>query len=205
MKIKRTPSRFEKKAKRGFRGYPVGTIAFYGADESRASKVAVGIVLGADEEASAMGRWFSESSDVRYDRAIGDQVAEFLEKHGVRTVVTAGRIIGCPHEEGIDLPGRCRLSDVPLLGEPRPMDRRRAPRAVTRSGGWHVGISRSNLPLGPSAGEGPGMRAPHAGTASFSANRSAVCAAPRMCCTSAHMCSTCEGSATRCPASQPRQ
>jgi len=104
MKIKRPPSRFGKKARRGFRGYPVGTIAFYGPDASTASKVAVGIVLGEDEDPVALERWFSDSSDVRFDRSIGDQVAEFIEKYGVKTIAATDRIIGCPHEEGIDYP-----------------------------------------------------------------------------------------------------
>src|SRR4051812_40666798 len=33
--------RLGKKVKRGFRGYPVATVAFYGPDRTRASKVAV--------------------------------------------------------------------------------------------------------------------------------------------------------------------
>jgi len=44
MKIKRKPSELAKRAKRGFRGYPVATIAFYGPSAERASKVAVAIV-----------------------------------------------------------------------------------------------------------------------------------------------------------------
>ena len=44
-RIKRRPrSPLEKKARRGFRGYPVATLAFYGPNDERASKVAVGIV-----------------------------------------------------------------------------------------------------------------------------------------------------------------
>ena len=39
--------RLRKKVRRGFRGYPVATIAFYGPDDRRASKVAVGILLAA--------------------------------------------------------------------------------------------------------------------------------------------------------------
>jgi hypothetical protein len=34
----RFPKRLHKKAKRGFKGYPVGTIAFYGPDNRFASK-----------------------------------------------------------------------------------------------------------------------------------------------------------------------
>jgi hypothetical protein len=51
MKIKRRPTRLEKQAKRGDRGFPVGTVAFYGPDASRASKVAVGIIPYEDAEA----------------------------------------------------------------------------------------------------------------------------------------------------------
>ena len=39
------------KAKRGMRGYPVGTIAFYGPDNRRATKVAVRIVSARYEPA----------------------------------------------------------------------------------------------------------------------------------------------------------
>jgi hypothetical protein len=38
--------RLGKRTKRGFRGYPLATIAFYGPDDTRASKVAVGIIPG---------------------------------------------------------------------------------------------------------------------------------------------------------------
>ncbi|TIU38462.1 MAG: hypothetical protein E5W28_05955, partial [Mesorhizobium sp.] len=34
----------EKKAKKGVRSYPVGTVAFYGPDDSRATKVAAAIL-----------------------------------------------------------------------------------------------------------------------------------------------------------------
>jgi hypothetical protein len=36
--------RLQKKAKKGMRGWPVATIAFYGPDLSRASKVAVSVI-----------------------------------------------------------------------------------------------------------------------------------------------------------------
>jgi hypothetical protein len=34
-KIKREPSRLAKRVKRGFRGYPLATVAFYGEDAAR--------------------------------------------------------------------------------------------------------------------------------------------------------------------------
>jgi hypothetical protein len=48
----------EKKSRVGFRGYPVGTIAFYGPDDRRASKVVVGIIPANDAEATELrDRW----------------------------------------------------------------------------------------------------------------------------------------------------
>src|SRR5437867_1825102 len=91
-----------KKARKGFRGYPVATLAYYGPDAERASKVAVGIILAEGEEAAELGRWFSEESDVRTDPPTNEAISAFVRSRGVRTVVMADRIIGCPHEEGVD-------------------------------------------------------------------------------------------------------
>ena len=99
------PKRLRKKAKRGFRGYPVATIAFYGPDDRFASKVAVGIVAGEGEETLALERWFSEGIDVRNDPEIGEGILQFIEQHDVRSVALADGIVGCPHEEGVDYQG----------------------------------------------------------------------------------------------------
>ena len=97
--------RLGKKAKRGFHGYPVATIAFYGPDRTRASKVAVGIVLAEDQEPVELRRWYAEHADVRRDVQVAEEILAFLEQHGVATVAMMDRIIGCPHEEGIDYEG----------------------------------------------------------------------------------------------------
>ena len=102
MKIKRTPSKLEKKAKRGNRGYPLATVAFYGPDGSRASKVVVGIKPDEQSAVTDMKKWTSDVSDVRRDPGIGNEILEFIRTHAVLTVLMTDRIIGCPHEEGID-------------------------------------------------------------------------------------------------------
>jgi hypothetical protein len=98
----RTP--LTKKARKGFRGYPVATVAYYGPDAERASKVAVGIVLSEGEEPAELERWSSEENDVRADPTINEAILGFIRARGVRTVTMADRIIGCPHEEGVDYP-----------------------------------------------------------------------------------------------------
>ena len=95
----------EKQARRGFHGYPVATIAYYGPDDRRASKVVVGIVLSEkDKEDALLERWFSETGDVRQNLLINQQIVEFIEQHKPKSVAITDRIIGCPHEEGIDYP-----------------------------------------------------------------------------------------------------
>ena len=92
----------EKKSRRGFRGYPVATVAFYGPDDRLASKVAVGIVKAEGSEPEALERWFLEHSDIRSDTGIAAEVSRFIVGHGAKSIVLADRIIGCPHEEGVD-------------------------------------------------------------------------------------------------------
>jgi hypothetical protein len=103
MKIKRQ-SPLKKKARRGFRGYPIATLAFYGPDGRHATKAVVGIVAAENAEVSALERWFSTDTDVRTDPAIGQAIVTFIEAQGAKSVVMGDRIMGCPHEEGPDFP-----------------------------------------------------------------------------------------------------
>ena len=91
-------------ARMGFQGFPMATIAYYGPDDRVASKVAVGIILRKDGEVASLERWLSQTVDVRVEPSINQQIAEFLNSHGVKSVALADRIVGCPHEEGIDYP-----------------------------------------------------------------------------------------------------
>ncbi len=110
--LDRFRKRIEKKAKRGFRGYPVATIAFYGPDLSRASKVAVGIIFVEGGSADELRAWFSEDSDVRRDAAIFEKITDYIDQHGAHSVAMRGGIIGCPHQEGVDYEGEwCPVCD----------------------------------------------------------------------------------------------
>jgi hypothetical protein len=94
----------EKRSRRGFRGYPAATVAFYGPDDQRATKVAVGIVPAEGADPDPLQRWFSDDADARSDPEIARQIAEFIETHAAKSVVLIDRILGCPHEEGVDYP-----------------------------------------------------------------------------------------------------
>ena len=97
--------RLSKKAKKGFRGWPMGTIVFYGPDRDHATKVAVGIILGTDQNADELRDWRSDATDVRTDPRIAREILEFLESHGVLTVALGSAIMGCPHQQGINYEG----------------------------------------------------------------------------------------------------
>ena len=95
----------ERKAKRRT-GYPTATLAYYGPDNTRASKAVVGIVLSERNPAdvSEMRKWFSDTEDVRSQPEILVAILTFLNERRVERVVMVDGIIGCPHEEGIDYP-----------------------------------------------------------------------------------------------------
>jgi hypothetical protein len=100
----RLERRLAGKMKQGFRGHPLATIAFYGPDRETATKVAVAVFTRDDTEPDQLKRWYSHQGDLREDQAIGQEVVDFLETVGVRSVVLSDGVIGCPHEEGPDYP-----------------------------------------------------------------------------------------------------
>lgn len=93
-----------KKRQKGFRGYPAATLAFYGPDDKRASKVSVGIIPAEGAEPAQLERWYTDAGDARNDPVIAEAIVRFIEQHGAKSVVATDGIIGCPHEEGVDYP-----------------------------------------------------------------------------------------------------
>jgi hypothetical protein len=95
----------EEKARRKMVEYPVATIAYYGPDHLFASKVVIGIILSEkDENAAEFKQWFSTGIDVRKDANTLQEMLKFIQENGARRVTMVDRILGCPHEEGIDFP-----------------------------------------------------------------------------------------------------
>ncbi len=104
--IERARKRLSKKAKRGFRGWPLATVALYGPDDRTATKLAVGIVPAEGAEVTDLRRWLSkDQTDIRSDPRVAEEVLAFIAEAGAKSVVMTDRIIGCPHEEGIDYQG----------------------------------------------------------------------------------------------------
>jgi len=102
-----------KKAKKGMVGYPVATIAHYGPTDRKATKMVVSIMTG-DTEPETMRKWYSDDTDIRQDAQALAQALAFVRNHDVKSVAMPERIIGCPHEEGIDYPEGGTCSECPF-------------------------------------------------------------------------------------------
>ena len=109
MRPLRLHPRLAKRSRRGFRGFPAATVAFYGPDSTRATKVVVTIVPAKDTEPSHQVAFVGGDGDLREDPFVGDKVMAFVEKHDALSVLLAEELLGCPHEEGTDYPagGTC--------------------------------------------------------------------------------------------------
>jgi len=92
-----------KKLKNGFKGYPVATIALYGPTDKKATKLVVGIVLREGADPERMKKWYSDD-DIMQKPRMADEILQFLKENGAVSVAITERIIGCPHESGIDYP-----------------------------------------------------------------------------------------------------
>lgn len=92
-----------KKLKNGFKGYPVATIALYGPTDKTATKLVVGIVLRERADADQLKKWYSDG-DVMKKPGLAEEVLQFIKENDAKSVAMTDRIIGCPHESGIDYP-----------------------------------------------------------------------------------------------------
>jgi len=107
--------------------YPLATISAYGSDNRRATKLVVGILRRAGQKAATpMRMWSSDAGDIRNDPVIASEVADWLRSQGIKDRLSYDRIIGCPHEEGIDDPmGRTCPQHASAVWRDQPCPRRR--------------------------------------------------------------------------------
>ena len=91
------------KSQKGFRGFPVATVAYYWPDNRKATKVAVGIIKHEGAEA-IMRRWHTAETDARLDEKITHEILGYISEHKADSIAAVAKILGCPHEEGKDYP-----------------------------------------------------------------------------------------------------
>jgi hypothetical protein len=67
------------------------------------------LFIDAADEFLWMRDWKLDAGDVGNDPRIAEEMLDFITRHGVLSVAMTDRIIGCPHQEGIDYEGEwCR-------------------------------------------------------------------------------------------------
>jgi hypothetical protein len=101
----RSLKRLRKRARRGLRGWPLATVAFYGPNLDQATKIAVGIVPTENAKVAELRDWKVDSGDIRTDPGIAREILEFIDERQVLSVAMTDGIIGCPHQQGIDYEG----------------------------------------------------------------------------------------------------
>jgi hypothetical protein len=49
--------------------------------------------------------WKVKTDDVRADTDSAQKIMDFVERHGVLSIIMTDGILGCPHQQGIDYEG----------------------------------------------------------------------------------------------------
>lgn len=95
--------KFKSKARNSRIKYPIATVIPYGPDDRTVTKLVASVSYAEDrDDDGPMELWVGTS--VASDPAVARKMYLFMKSHGVKTVVTAPAILGCPHEEGPDFP-----------------------------------------------------------------------------------------------------
>ena len=98
--------RLSKRAKRGFRGYPIATVALYGPDDRAATKLMVASFRRSMPRPQILSAGSSKGPISAMTAALRKEVLAFIDAAGAKSTVMTDRIIGCAHDEGIDYQGR---------------------------------------------------------------------------------------------------
>ena len=102
--------------------YPLATVIGYGPDYQTATKLVVSIFKKPGQpDPAAMEKWIVQGGDIRQNPGIMTAVTDFIKRHHAVETVTYDRLLGCPHEEGIDYPEGAVLSALSVLGKCGPV------------------------------------------------------------------------------------
>ena len=85
MNIDKAKKRIAKLVKKGFDGYPLISLEYFGEPSGSATKVVISFV--AEENAEPQKQAFSCDTDARKDEAIQSTLVKIIERSDVRTVV----------------------------------------------------------------------------------------------------------------------
>jgi hypothetical protein len=76
-------------SKRSRAKYPLATISPYGPDNTRATRLVVGILRRAGQKSPRETRsWSSDAGDVRNNQVIAAELADWLDSRGIKDTVS---------------------------------------------------------------------------------------------------------------------
>jgi hypothetical protein len=83
----------------------LAAVASYGPTPQAPTKLVVSVFDRPEQrQPTAVRAWHRDAGDITEDDDVKVELQAFLEDHGVQQTIVGERIIGCPHEEGIDYP-----------------------------------------------------------------------------------------------------
>lgn len=91
MNVDKAHKRIEKRVKRGFQGYPMISIQYFGQSSELASKVEVSFIE--QEGAPAMAESFSSSNDIRQDQTVQTTIIKIIDRVDAKTVTLAETVL----------------------------------------------------------------------------------------------------------------
>ena len=90
MNLDKSTKRIEKRVKKGFQGYPLISIAYFGYTTTSATDVIVSFVI--DDGAVPQEQKFSCQGNAREDQTIQTTLLKIIERADAKTVVDVGGI-----------------------------------------------------------------------------------------------------------------
>ncbi len=93
----------------------VVTISLYGKNDQVASKLVATTLHMGSKKIKEMKKWYSDTEeDIREIPEVVKELAAFVGKWNPKIVSSLDKIIGCPHEEGIDYPENESCPECPF-------------------------------------------------------------------------------------------
>ena len=84
MNLDKSQKRISKRVKRGFHGYPIISIQYFGPSETLATKVEVGFIQ--EENAEPMLETFNSETDLRQDETVQTTIIKIIDRVDAKTV-----------------------------------------------------------------------------------------------------------------------
>ncbi|MEH6709580.1 MAG: hypothetical protein V7733_00080 [Paraglaciecola polaris] len=90
MNVDKAQKRIEKRVKRGFHGYPMISIRYFGPTAEQATKVEVAFIE--QEAAEPMVENFSSTGDIRKDETVQTTIIKIIDRVDAKTVTLDEKI-----------------------------------------------------------------------------------------------------------------